>query len=656
MSSMVALRFAAFALLASTALGSSVPLAAQTPADGARMQMVAAQPGVGAASVARWQLLTSNDMLSFADYAGFVLANPGFPREDVLRKNAEAALERGAPGPEQVVAFFDRNPPLSNPARARYALALSALGRPEAAQVAREAWRGGRMSSPAEAYLVGAYGGTFTPDDQDARMASLLWQGDQEAAARQIAAVSPAKRNLFMARLALLQGQEPASIGLSVPPGATSDPGFVYNQARYYRKTGQAARGVQLLATRGPFAHLPHDAEDLVTEMLILARTGDARSAQRIAASVDDLFAPDADISGMSYKLRDDYTSLMWLGGTKALWDLGDGNAAAPLFYRYGNAARTPQTRSKGFYWAGLASARAGRQADAQRYFEMAAQYPEYFYGQLALERLGRPLTAFAQVALVQPTAAQRAAFQQNRLVQAIRATARNGTDWRTERYFFTALADSAQDAAHMQLVAELAEELDLPELAVVVGRTAPEKGLTNFTRTGFPTVATPAGADFTMVHAIARQESEFDINRTSHAGASGLMQLMPGTAREQAGKLGMSYLSANLTTDPAYNIRLGDAYFARMMDYYGGSYPLAVAADNAGPGNVNKWLRANGDPRAGSVDWLRWIEQIPIFETKNYVQRVLENAVVYEAMYPDKVRYGEPKGISRFLGKNTPG
>jgi soluble lytic murein transglycosylase len=262
-----------------------------------------------------------------------------------------------------------------------------------------------------------------------------------------------------MARLALLQGQEPASIGLSVPPGATSDPGFVYNQARYYRKTGQAARGVQLLATRGPFAHLPHDAEDLVTEMLILARTGDARSAQRIAASVDDLFAPDADISGMSYKLRDDYTSLMWLGGTKALWDLGDGNAAAPLFYRYGNAARTPQTRSKGFYWAGLASARAGRQADAQRYFEMAAQYPEYFYGQLALERLGRPLPAFAQVVLVQPTAAQRAAFQQNRLVQAIRATARNGTDWRTERYFFTALADTAQDAAQMQLVAELAED-----------------------------------------------------------------------------------------------------------------------------------------------------------------------------------------------------
>lgn len=656
MSSMVALRISAFAVLGPIALTSSVPLAAQAAADTARAQMVAMQPGAGAAAVARWQFLTSNDKMGFADYAGFVLANPGFPREEVLRRNAEAALERDTPTPEQIVAFFDANPPLSNPARARYALALSALQRGEAAQIAREAWRGGRMSSPAEAYLVGLYGGQFTRDDHDARMAALLWQGDAEAAARQIASVSPARRDLFMARLSLLQGQDPAAIGLPVPADATADPGYVYNRARHLRKTGQGSRGVQLLATRAPFAQLPHDAQDMVTEMLTLARTADARSAQRIAASVDDLFAPGADISGMSYKLRDDYTSLMWLGGTKALWSLGDGAAAAPLFYRYGNAARTPQTRSKGFYWAGHASERAGQASEAARYFNMAAEYPEYFYGQLALERLGRPLPSFDQVVLTLPTAEQRAAFNRSPLVQAVRATARRGTDWRTERYFFTALADSAKDAAEMQLVAELADELNLPELAVVVGRTAPEKGLTGFTRAGFPTIATPPGADFTMVHAIARQESEFDTDRVSHMGATGLMQLMPGTAREQAGKLGMSYMSANLSADPAYNIRLGDSYFARMMDYYGGSYPLAVAAYNAGPGNVNKWLRANGDPRTGAVDWLKWIEEIPIFETKNYVQRVIENAVVYEAMHPERVRYGQPKGVSRFLGKRNPG
>jgi soluble lytic murein transglycosylase len=656
MSSMTAVRLFATVFLASTALSASAPLAAQnSAADQGRVQLVAMQPSQAAQAVDRWKYLTSTDRAGFADYAGFLLAYPGYPRPEVLRTNAESALDRDNPSPEQLVAYFDRFPPLSNPARARYALALSSLGRPEAVEAARLAWRGGEMSSPSEAYIQSMYGARFTQDDQDARMASLLWQGQADAAARQIALVSPAQRDLFMARLAILQGANPASMGLVVPAGATSDPGYVYNLARYYRKTGQADLGVRLLATRAPFAHPAHDPEDMVSEMLILARGADARSAQRIAASADDLFAPGADISGMSYKLRDDYTSLMWLGGTKALWSLGDPANAAPLFYRYGNAAQTPQTRSKGFYWAGLAAGQAGQASEATRYLEMAAKYPEYFYGQLALERLGRPLPILTLGPSAQPTPEQRSAFAASPLVKAIRATARN-TDWRTERYLFTALADKADDEAQMVMVSDLAREMNLPELAVVVGRTAPEKGLSGFSKTGFPVVATPPGSDFTMVHAIARQESEFDQDRQSSAGASGLMQLMPGTAREQAGKLGMSYMSANLTADPQYNLRLGDAYFARMMDYYGGSYPLAVAAYNAGPGNVNKWLAANGDPRTGAVDWLKWIEQIPIFETKNYVQRVIENAVVYEAMNPDKVRFGPPKGVSQFLGKRTPG
>ena len=160
----------------------------------------------------------------------------------------------------------------------------------------------------------------------------------------------------------------------------------------------------------------------------------------------------------------------------------------------------------------------------------------------------------------------------------------------------------------------------------------------------------TPPGTYWTMVHAITRQESQFAQNAISHAGARGLMQLMPGTAREQAGKLGMNYMSADLIDSPSYNVQLGSAYFERMLSYYNGSYPLAVAAYNAGPGNVNKWLRANGDPRTGAVDWLNWIEQIPIYETKNYVQRVLENAAVYEQLYPDKAPYGKPRQVSSFL------
>jgi soluble lytic murein transglycosylase len=162
--------------------------------------------------------------------------------------------------------------------------------------------------------------------------------------------------------------------------------------------------------------------------------------------------------------------------------------------------------------------------------------------------------------------------------------------------------------------------------------------------------------SNWTMIHAIARQESQFDRAAVSHAGARGLMQLMPGTARETAGKLGLSYDTTALTTDTDYNIQLGSSYFQRIYAQFG-SYPLAVAAYNAGPGNVNKWLRANGDPRSGTVDVVDWIEAIPIQETRNYVQRVLENAVVYDLINPTRARSaGASNKISWYLGKGKPG
>jgi soluble lytic murein transglycosylase len=164
------------------------------------------------------------------------------------------------------------------------------------------------------------------------------------------------------------------------------------------------------------------------------------------------------------------------------------------------------------------------------------------------------------------------------------------------------------------------------------------------------------AQADYwTIIHAIARQESQFDRAAVSHAGARGLMQLMPGTAREQSGKLGLAYNRESLTVDTDYNIQLGSSYFKRMFGLYG-SYPLAIAAYNAGPGNVNKWLRANGDPRTGSIDMVTWVERIPIFETKNYVQRVLENAVVYDLLNPERARSRGPANLTWYLGKNRPG
>ncbi|WP_435417287.1 lytic transglycosylase domain-containing protein [Parerythrobacter aurantius] len=641
--------FLAVSLIALTSI--VPPLMAADPAswDRARADLVAQQPSQMASVIARWEYLIGREGLPFEDYAGFLLAYPDFPQSEKLRERAEKSLGEQAIGAERLVAFFDRHPPLTNPARARYALALASLGRDDAFAAARGAWRGGTMSSASEVYLLGQFGARFTQDDHDARMDALLWQRDAEGAARSMNYVSGAKRELFMARLAIVQGSLPQSNGLAVPGEARRDAGYTYNLARFYRSGSNMPMAIDVLANRPRFDGPAFDAEAMVGEMLRVARGAGSEPSVRIAGSVDDVFAPGTDIRKESYRTRDDYTSLMWLGGTNALWNLGDGGRAAPLFYRYGAAAQTPQTRSKGFYWAGLAAERAGDRAAAQRYYSEAAEYADRFYGQLALAKLGRPMPSLAGRTVGEPTFEQRAAFNQATLTKAVREVARDAP-WRTGIQFYREIANAADTPEEHLLRVDLAREIGRRDLAVNVAEAAGADGHSQFVAQGFPRLQLPPGVDFTFVHAITRQESQFAQNAISHAGARGLMQLMPGTAREQAGKLGLQYLSADLIDSPSYNVQLGDGYFRRMLDYYGGSYPLAVAAYNAGPGNVNKWLRANGDPRSGGIDWVTWIEKIPIFETKNYVQRVIENAAVYEQLYPENATGGRPRMAGDFL------
>ncbi len=624
--------------------------------DRARAQLAAAPMGRMAAGIERWKLVTSSGSFGFGEYAGFLLAYPGFPDEDKLRRAAEAALARGdSAEPARIAAFFDRFPPLTNPARAQYALALGALGRGEAAADARGAWRGGMMSDSAEAMLGATYAGRFSPDDHDARMDALLWQGAVAQAQRQIALVSPRFRPLAMARLAAAQGSDPATLGLSVPPEALGDPGYVFNRARALRRSGQASSAAYFLASRPAFTAQPLDPDEWIEELLVQARGADDATVVRIAAKIDDAFAPGTDVSRQRFSIRDNYTSLMWLGATKALWNLGDAASASGLFFRYGAAARTPQTRSKGFYWAGRAASQAGDGAGAARYYTMAGAYADQFYGQLSLERLGQPMPRFAAEPVAVPSGAERAAFNALPLTAAVREVSRE-SDWPTAVRFFREISDRAVTLNDHLLVAELARSLGRRDLGVILSQSAGAEGFADFQHIGFPLIPVPNGGNWTMDHAISRQESQFAMNAVSHAGARGLMQLMPATAREQAGKLGMGYDSQALMSDAGYNLRLGDAYFGRMMDYFGGSYPLAVAAYNAGAGNVNRWLRANGDPRGGGIDWVRWIEQIPLSETRGYVQHVLENAVVYEAMNPARASYAGANPLSHFLGKRMPG
>jgi soluble lytic murein transglycosylase len=372
MSSMVRASLIAALLVSAVAL----PVPALAQGDQGRDNLVAQQQtGQAAYAVSRWEQLSASPNYTFDDYAGFLLSYPGFPDQDALRGYAEASLATQYVAADRLVAYFDRFPPLTNPGRAQYALALVTM-RPDAAvEAARAAWRGGQMSQTAAATLFSSYGASFTPADHDARMDALLWQRDPEAAGVQMALVSPARAPVFAARLAILQGGD----GASYDGTAASDPGYLWNRSRELRTEGRVQEAVSLLAAHPPLVAPPFNPTAWIEENLAVARQAGSQSAPAIAARAAEPFRNESEVVDGPYKLRDDYTSLMWLGGTQALWNLGDGNTAAALFYRYGAAAKTPQTRSKGFFWAGNAAQRAGNQAEATRYYQLAAAYPEYF-------------------------------------------------------------------------------------------------------------------------------------------------------------------------------------------------------------------------------------------------------------------------------------
>jgi len=621
-----------------------------------------AQSGEVSQALVEWKRLQQSDNWPFADYANFLLAHPGWPGETGRRAAAETVLESGVLAPGLVIRFFERFPPLTSAGRIRYAEALAAAGRrADAEEQARRAWRAGVLRTADETKLIGGFSGAFAPADHDARMDMLLWQDSLAAAQRQLPFLTSPRRPVFEARLAYrTKAPDADAKGAAALALGSGDPGYIGDRARWLRDSGQEQALRSYLANRPVLTSFPGDPEAWYEVLLTAARGAVADRqfslAYRIASRVDDAFAPGTDVSAQPLGVRDDYTSLVWLAGTAAFYELGRPGDATAMFARYSRASRTPQTRSKGLYWAGRAAEAAGDQTAAQAYYAQASGFPDLFYGQLAAERTGRPLRAPPDVSDRPVDPAAREAFYRKETVRAAQLLGTMGNRVDQGAFIRQIARDATTDADHV-LAAELSRTIGRPDLGVMLGRSALENGLSDYTAAGFPSIRVPEGHQdyWTMIHAIARQESQFDRAAVSHAGARGLMQLMPGTARETATKLGLSYNQASLVENPDYNIQLGSSYFKRMYDLYG-SYPLAVAAYNAGPGNVNKWIRANGDPRLPGTDMLRWIEQIPYFETKNYVQRVLENAVVYDLLNPQRARSRGPNRLSWYLGKNRPG
>ena len=612
------------------------------------------------AALQRWKMLSEPGNYSFNDYASFLMLYPDWPNTDDMRKKAELAINPLSYSPNQVVAYFDRLPPVTNEGRAKFALALESVGDKARAEAqAREAWRGGALSDDDEARVFRIAGSKFTSADHDARVDRLLWSGSTRGAERWIAYTSPQRRPAFVAALATRMKAPDAELKVQEAGAlANSEASLLAARVDAMRAAGNSFGVRELLANRGNLAAPVPVLKDWYQLLLTHARAaendGQYDVAYRIASRVDDAVPAGLILADQDLTTRDRYTSLTWLAGSVAMDRLGRPRDAVSMFERYASAAKTAQTRSKGFHWAGKAAAKAGDQSSATRYHEQAAAYYESFFGQLSLEQLRRPLPQVPRVAATPPVLTDGNVPP----VHLAAALAAKYGSWRDQSNFFRAIARHSDDRNEYAAAVGLSQKLGRPDLAVMAGRAARTDGIPDLLGNSYPTVNIPAAHSrtWTLAHAIMRQESQFDRAAVSHAGARGLMQLMPGTARETSGKISMAYRPDALTVDTDYNIALGATYIERMLDYYGGNYPLAIAAYNGGPGNVNKWLRAYGDPRTGSIGIMDWIEKIPLSETRDYVYRVLENAVMYDHLHPEKARVRSSTPLSTYLGKSTPG
>jgi soluble lytic murein transglycosylase len=605
-----------------------------------------------------WRRLRASQGYSFADYARFVNANPGWPGESGIRRSAEKAMRPGE-NANTVLSFFRSAEPQSGNGWARLAEANLTLGRSaEALAAAKGAWVSSDLSQYDEQLIFSRFGSQLTAADHDKRVDALLFGKKYSDAYRMMAWSSPARRASFQARIAMQSRMGDAEQRYQAVIGqVTSDAGLMMDRARYLRDSGYEQAARDLFAREHSFTYKPADPERFLDMMAMLSKAaaGDRQwqTAYNIGRQIDDVFAPGADISLKSYAIRDNYTTVIWTAATVALERMNRARDSIGLFDRYAGAGRSLQVKTKGWYWAGRAASQSDDPLRARAYFERASATPELFYGQLALERLGRIVPAPAGTPSLLVTDAQRQAFAQKRLVRAVKLLGQQRL-WAEQSLFIRALSEDLSADADRLLAVELAGQVWRPDLAVWTARSARNAGNAFYYKAAYPThpAGAPSGRMWSLVNGITRQESSFDRAAVSGANARGMMQLMPGTAREQAGKMGMGYDYARLTSDPSYNVMLGSAYFQRLVNTWDGNYPLAVASYNAGAGNVRKWVNTYGDPR-GNVDIVSWIEKIPFEETRGYVQRVLENTVVYDRLNPS-LPGPQPVHISAYLGKSS--
>jgi soluble lytic murein transglycosylase len=562
---------------------------------------------------------TAPDSLSYleADNARRDLA--GWPQAARREAAAENKLEQSGMGLPAVVAWFGGGEPQTPAGALSLATALNATGRgPEAAQVVRRAWRTMVFDLDVQTPMLARFSGVLAPADHVAREDLLLY-GPQGPAATALRPYLPAdQRALSQARMAVRRGDPGApSLIAALPQAQRTSPGLAYERVLSLRARGDDAGALALMAYLPEINPMPAAAERLWKHGALV---GMALSRGAYATA----YAAAAH-SGLS--VGGDAADAAFYAGWIALTRLRDPRRADEQFARLQSIGLSPLTQSRALYWRGRAAEALGDQVAAQSFYGQGARYYTTFYGQLAAAQTG--VTRIVLEREPEISAADRARFEGREPIRAARIMAQVGAK-DSFRAFVAALADTLPTAPEEAMLVDLARAYGDQEISMHVVRNAARRGFILPER-GYPLRSPALGPDapeVPFVLGIIRQESSFDPHARSGAGARGMMQLMPDTASRVARKLG---LPGDLE-DPDYNVRLGSAYLGQLVGEFSGSYVMAAAAYNAGPGRPAQWAGQCGDPRGSSSDPIDFIECIPFSETRDYVMRVMEATEVYRA------------------------
>lgn len=563
---------------------------------------------------------------SFDEMSQFLDGNPDWPLRERLLAQAERAIPETQPT-QKLLAWFAERDPLTAPGAIKLLGALRSSGQNERAQrVAANAWINLDFSKDQEADFVARFKDLLSPADHLARLDRLLWDDMPEQATRMLRRVDEPHARLAKARMQLRAKKiTAASARGSVPAELRRDPGLVYEMARRLRIEGKVENAVALLdppptGARRPdlmWAELYRAARELLTR-------GDISAAYRLA-SAHGTETGEAFVEGEFF------------AGWIALRYLNEPDMAAPHFLNLYSGAKSVISRARGAYWSGRAAEAKGDMATATDWYRNAARNLTVFYGQLAASRLPDAIHLTMDSG-VRASAEEKAAFGRQELVRAAQQLGEIGEGDRV-RPFIVNLANRAQKPTDYVLLAGLARSLKREDLAIHVAKEARQSGV-ELTEFLFPTLRVPETdePEAALTLAIIKQESAFDQHAKSSAGALGLMQLMPSTARPLAKSVGVKKLDEKkLLSDASFNMRLGRLYLHQMIERFGGSYIMAIAAYNAGPSRVRDWSNLYGDPRSPETDAIDWIENIPFNETRNYVMRVMENLQIYRSLLAEE-------------------